>query len=107
MGRRARRSGPAARDHRAAMHHRTERRVLVQWPLPRDDGGGRGGQDGRPAPDAERVPRAHAHQRAGAYLGVTIERHASTSRLEVTARRHGWGQRLGWLDPEPVSYTHL
>ena len=59
---------PAAGHHRAALPHPDQRRRVVRQP----DGPARGpGDVRRAARDAGGVPRAHAHQRARAHLGLT------------------------------------
>ena len=68
LGRQPGRCGPAARLHRAALHHRPDRRRLAD----RDGRGDLRTRRGRPAggaaADDPALHRAHAHQRAGPHL---------------------------------------
>ncbi len=66
LGGGARGARPAARDHRAALPDRSQRRGVVRRADARA-GGPRPVR--RAARDPARVPRAHAHQRARAHLG--------------------------------------
>ncbi len=67
VGRGERDQRPAARDHRAALPARDQRRRVVRPP---DAPALRHGAVRRAAGDAAGVPRADAHQRAGAHLGL-------------------------------------
>ena len=67
VGRRQCHQRPAARDHRAALPARDQRRRVVRPP---DAPALRHGAVRRAAGDAAGVPRADARQRAGAHLGL-------------------------------------
>ncbi|CAA9363569.1 MAG: FIG01044060: hypothetical protein, partial [uncultured Nocardioidaceae bacterium] len=67
LGRAAGGAGPVARHHRAALHHRAERCLLVRAPAARPHRQRRGPGEGA-GRDVERVPRQHALQPAGAHL---------------------------------------
>ena len=69
LGRGQRDQRPAARDHRAALPARHQRRRVVRAP---DAPALRPGALRRPAGDAAGVPRADAHQRARAHLGLAL-----------------------------------
>ena len=76
VGRPDRRERPAARHHRAALPDRGQRRELVRRP----DAPAHGrGPVRHAAGDAAGVPRADAHQRAGAHLGLSLRRASSGS----------------------------
>ena len=67
LGRRELGARPPARDHRAALPARHQRRRVVRGP---DAPARRRGPVRRAARHAAGIPRAHAHQRARAHLGL-------------------------------------
>ena len=83
---------PAARDHRAALPARDQRRGVVRAA---DAPARRPGPVRRAAGDAAGVPRADAHQRAGPHLGLRADLDPQPHPRPATARCAGRASRGG------------